>query len=162
MNKRFVLGRLIRGMLALLALSFVFILFRSLSGPSLTSNSGGVFDNVVIGQTALRRLGRQRIWVTRLSKSQIRQVSELNALVVDAQAGCKPSLTLCAIAAESSRIGIDLVYVASAPAQLPAGLAWHGGFVDPASGGVFDFMGRAYKGIRSNDQRVSLTLIDTD
>lgn len=158
MNKRFVLGRLIRGMLVLLGLAFAFVLFRSLSGPSLTSSSNGAFDNVLIGQTALRRLAKQRVWVTRLDELQRRQAGQLSGLVVDAQAGCSPSSQLCVIKAQSSRSGIDLVYLREAPEQLPSDIVWHGGFVDPASGGVFDFLGRAYKGVRSNDDRASLEL----
>lgn len=160
MDKRFVLGGLIRGMLALLVLAFVFVLFRSLSGPSLTSSSGAIFDNVVIGQTALRRLANERVWVTRLSPTQVRQANELNAVVVDALAGCRPSAVLCVLSAKSSRNGIDLVYIATPPAQLPRGLLWYGGFIDPATGGVFDFLGRAYNQVRSNDERSSLTVVD--
>jgi len=145
-------------MLLLLGLAFLFVLFRSLSGPSLTSSAGDAFDNVVIGQTALRRIGQQRVWVTRLSKSQVRQVRQLNALVVDASAGCKASNTLCVVNAESFRSGIDLVYSADAPSQLASDIAWYGGFVDPTTGGIFDFMGRAYKGVRSTDTRSSLAI----
>jgi len=161
MDKRFVLSRLIRAMLALLGFAFLFVLFRSVSGPSLTSSPSNAFDNVVIGQTALRRSGGQRVWVTRLSEAQKRQVIKLNAFVVDRQSGCTVSNVLCLIKSESSRSGIDLVYSSSAPEQLPEDAAWFGGFVDPASGGVFDFMGRAYKEVRSNDQRTSLELLDS-
>ena len=159
MNKRFVLGRLIRAMLILLVLAFLFVLFRSLSGPSLTSESKSTFDDVVIGQTAIRRLAKQRVWVTRLSASQKRQLIELDSVVVDPQAGCNKLVTLCVIKAQSSRSGIDLVYLSDAPDSLSRDVIWYGGFIDPASGGVFDFMGRAYKGVRSNDGRASLELL---
>lgn len=160
MDKRVVLSRIIRAMLTLLVLAFLYILFRSLSGPSLSSNTGGVFDNVVIGQTALRRISAQRVWVTRLSKSQVRERAQLDEFVIDATSGCKPEGTLCVVAAESSRSGIDIVYTSTAPAQLPRGLPWYGGFVDPVSGGVFDLFGRALKGINSNEQRDSLERVD--
>lgn len=159
MDKRVLLGRIIRAMLISLGLAFVFVLFRSLGGPSITSSSGDVFDNVVIGQTTLRRLDSRRLWVTRLSKSQVRQASQLAPLLVDAHSGCIPTATLCVLSAESSRSGIDLVYSEQAPAQLPAKFLWYGGFVDPTTGGVFDFMGRAYKGVKSNDQRASLEVM---
>lgn len=160
MNKRFVLSRIIRAMLMLLGMAFLFVLFRSLGGPTVTPNSTATFDSVVVGQTALRRLGQQRVWVTRLSNLQIRQVKTLNPLVIDAQQGCQPSVSLCVIIAESSRSGIDLVYSRAAPAQLLKDSPWYGGFVDPSSGGVFDILGRAYKGARSNDQRASLEQLD--
>jgi hypothetical protein len=146
-------------MLILLALGFAFILLRSLSGPSYTSISNAAFDNVVIGQTALRRLGSERVWVTRLSQSHVRQAADLNSLVVNPEAGCKRSQVLCVISAKASRSGIDIVYLNDVPAQLPSGIDWHGGFVDPSSGGVFDFLGRAYKDAKSNDNRDSLDLI---
>jgi len=158
MNKRVVLSRAIRGMLIVLCLAFLFVLFRSLSGPSITASTANVFDNVVIGQTALRRVDRQRVWATRLSDSQRRQAIELNALVLDAEKGCDSSKALCLIHAQSSRPGIELVYLNEAPDQLPSNIAWYGGFVDPVSGGVFDFMGRAYKDVGSNDDRESLEL----
>lgn len=160
MNKRKVLGQLIRGMLILFVMAFVFVLLRSLGGPSLAKNPNGKFDNVVIGQTAIRRSGQQRVWVTRLSKSQMRQAKQLDGLVVDPNVGCKPSFAVCVLAARSQRSGIDIVYLATAPTQLPTGVDWYGGFVDPATGGVFDFLGRAYKGVRSNDERLSLELIE--
>lgn len=146
-------------MLILLALGFVFVLLRSLSGPSYTSTSNAAFDNVVIGQTALRRLGSERVWVTRLSQSHVRQAADLDMLVINPKAGCKTSEVLCVISAKASRSGIDIVYLREVPAQLPSGVKWHGGFVDPSSGGVFDFLGRAYKDVRSNDSRASLDLI---
>ena len=159
MDKRRVLWGLIRAMLLALLLAFLFVLFRSLSGPSNTSSSSqSVFDNVVVGQTALRRSGRQRLWATRLSEPQRAQAKKLGEWLVDASAGCAVEQTLCVVLAETQRSGIDLVYSAKAPKQLPQGAPWFGGFVDPSTGGVFDFMGRAYKGVRSDDQRSELDL----
>ncbi len=159
MDKRRVLWGTIRAMLLALVLGFLFILFRSLSGPSITSSSAqSAFDNVVVGQTALRRSGRQRFWVTRISDSQRTQAKALSDWLVDANAGCAVEQVLCVVHAESLRSGIDLVYSVKAPIQLPKEALWFGGFVDPSTGGVFDFMGRAYKDIRSDDQRSQLEL----
>lgn len=159
-NRRLVLGKIIRAMLIILVLAFVLVLFRSLSGPSLTSTSNAAFDNVVIGQTALRRLGSERVWVTRLSKLHVRQAQDLDVVVVNSSGGCDPSRVLCVISANSSRSGIDIVYLNEVPAQLPTGVTWHGGFVDPASGGVFDFLGRAYKAVRPSNEVDSLNVIN--
>ncbi len=146
-------------MLLALVLAFLFVLFRSLSGPSNTSSSAqSVFDNVVVGQTALRRSGKQRLWATRLSDAQRGQAKKLNDWLADASAGCSIEQTLCVVLAESQRSGIDLVYSAKAPIQLPQKAPWFGGFIDPSTGGVFDFMGRAYKDVRSDDQRSELDL----
>ncbi len=159
-NKRLVLGKLIKGMLIILVLAFILVLFRSLSGPSLTSPSKATFDNVVVGQTALRRLGSKRVWITRLSQSHVRQALELDASVVNSDAGCDPSRVLCVISANSSRSGIDIVYLNEVPAQLPTGITWYGGFVDPASGAVFDFLGRAYKAVRPSNKVDSLNVVN--
>lgn len=159
MDKRSVLWGVIRVMLLVLVLGFLFVLFRSLSGPSITSSSArNAFDNVVVGQTALRRSGSQRLWVTRLSDVQRGQAKILSDWLVDANAGCTIEQDLCIIHAESLRSGIDLVYSAKAPNQLPKKAPWYGGFVDPSTGGAFDFMGRAYKDARTEDQRSQLKL----
>jgi len=158
-DKRKVLGTCIRLMLIILVLAFLFVLFKSLGGPSSTStNAASVFDSVVIGQTALRREGQERFWATRLSKLQRRQVSEINPWVIDAESGCHPDVVLCIVSALSQRSGIDIVYLANAPSQLPKGAIWHGGFIDPATDAVFDFMGRTYKNVETDDQRISLRL----
>lgn len=159
MDKRRVLWGLIRAMLLALVLGFLFVLFRSLGGPSNTSsNAQSVFDNVVAGQTALRRQGKQRFWATRLSEPQRAQAKKLSEWLVDANTGCAIEQVLCIVHAESQRVGIDLVYALKAPNQLPQKAPWFGGFVDPSTGGVFDFMGRAYKDVRSDDQRSELEL----
>lgn len=150
-------------MLLALILGFLFILFRSLSGPSITrSDAQSAFDNVVTGQTALRRSGQQRFWATRLSGAQRAQAKELSNWVIDSSAGCTVDQVLCIVHAESLRAGIDLVYSAKAPVQLPRKAPWFGGFVDPSSGAAFDFMGRAYKDIRSNEQRTSLDIYQSN
>ena len=160
MDKRFILGRIIRAMLLTLLLAFMFVLFRSLSGPSLTSTSNGVLDNVVIGQTALRRLPGQRVWATRLSETQFRQIEAINPFVIEPQAGCNATSAVCVVNAQSLRAGIDIVFVNEAPKQLPRDAVWHGGFIDPVSGGVFDFMGRAYNRVDSQDKRISLDIVE--
>lgn len=160
MNKRIILSRLIRVMLIVLGLAFVFILLRSVSGPALMSNSSATFDDIHAGQTALRRFESKKVWVTRLSKIQIRQATKLSVYMRDASAGCSSSIAICVVSSETSRSGIDVAYSDTAPAQLPRGWPWYGGYVDPVSGAVFDRLGRAYKDIKTSDQRISLDIVN--
>jgi hypothetical protein len=146
-------------MLISLGMAFAFVLFKSLGGPSRSSNSTADFDNVEIGQTAIRRFAKQRVWVTRLSELQARQAKLIEASLLNPQAGCKVQLTLCVLSASSTRSGIDIVYSATTPPQLAKGDQWYGGFVDPTSGEVFDFLGRAYKNVVANGQREALEVV---
>lgn len=159
MTKRTLLWQSIKFMFVFVAFAFVFVLFRSLSGPSLTGSSSSTFDDVAIGQTALRRNERQRVWVTRLSDVQRLQAKQLNTLVKDPTSGCNVQVIVCALNANTSRSGIELAFSERHPAQLKGGVLWFGGYVDPTTGGVFDRLGRSYKDVRSDDQRLSLDIV---
>ncbi|RBP47097.1 hypothetical protein [Arenicella xantha] len=137
--------RVVKIMFALLALAFLFILFRSLSGPPRVTNPATAFDNVQIGETALRRLGNERVWATRLSASQRSQALELSAFVHDPMSGCGATVVVCAVSVKTERAGIEIMFSAKVPPQLPNQLPWFGGFVDPNSGAVYDRLGRAYR-----------------
>ena len=76
MTKRALLWQAIKYMFVLVAFAFVFVLFRSLGGPSVSGNPQEAFEDVVTSQTALRRYNGQRVWVTRLSEQQ-RQQAEI-------------------------------------------------------------------------------------
>lgn len=149
MNKVQILSRLIRAMFGLLILVFFFVLFRSLGGPAYEVNSGtdsiAAFDDVVIGQTALRRFAGQRVWVTRLSELQRSQAEQLNNQLVTLASGCAPTVTLCAVSAKTHRAGVEIVFTDAPPPAVPSRVSWYGGFIDPTSGQAFDRLGRAYR-----------------
>ena len=130
--------------LSLVAFLF-YVLLSSLSGPSNIGNTVTLYDDVMIGQTAKRRDGSERVWVTRLSKSQLSHATELDDFVVAPTAGCSRNQVLCVILANTDSPGIDVVYSATSPNGFPAGVPWYGGFVDPSTGEVFDLFGRAYQ-----------------
>ena len=67
MNRRELLANSIRFMLIFGLFAVVFVLFRSLDGPSFTRQPKVAFDDVQIGETAMRRVQSTRVWVTRLS-----------------------------------------------------------------------------------------------
>lgn len=158
MTRRTLLWQAIKYMFVLLAFAFVFILFRSLGGPELASNHVTAFDDVVVGETALRRQQGVRLWVTRLSDLQRQQAQQLDGLVKHPNVGCRPQTDVCVIKSTTSRSGIDIAFTERLPAQLKGGTPWFGGFVDPTTGAVFDRLGRAYKEVRSNDERLNLEL----
>jgi len=149
LNRRNILGQLIRTMLVLMLMAFIYVLLRSLGGPSKTSNTGSAFDDVVIGQTTLRRYQGKRVWATRISNAQREQAKLISRLVIDSTAGCAIESTVCVLSAATQRSGIDVVFSDQRPAQLPSDAHWYGGFVNPSTGSVFDRLGRAYKGVKS-------------
>lgn len=160
MSRRDVLIRAVKGMFAILALAFLFVLLRSLSGPSVISDPAAAFDDVQIGQTALRRYQGQRVWATRLSKPQRQQAKELDAVVQDPNLGCPASVTICALSAKTARDGIELMFSQAAPPTLKSGLPWFGGFVDPSSGAVYDRLGRWYKDTGSSAKPLVVVSVD--
>lgn len=144
-NKRKSLTQLIKIMFLLLGLCFIFVLFSSISGPSKITNPKNLFDDVQLGETAMRRSGSVKVWATRLSSAQRAQASELDGYVLNANSGCDLKTEVCAVIAATQRAGIDIIFTEQAPKQLTSDTAWFGGFVDPATGDVFDRLGRAYK-----------------
>ncbi|GAA6137027.1 hypothetical protein NBRC116583_07740 [Arenicella sp. 4NH20-0111] len=138
------LQSLIKAMFALLGLTFLYVLFSSISGTNQVGDSSALFDDVAIGQTALRRNGQRRVWVSRFSGQQLTELTTLESVLVDPAAGCEITLGVCVLDASASRSGIDIVFSDSVPAQLASGLPWFGGFVDPTTGELFDRLGRAY------------------
>ena len=159
MTKRELLGNTIRSMLVIALFAFVFVLFRSLSGPSLTSQSEVAFDDVQIGETAMRRALGARVWVTRLSPAQRSQLAELSELVVNPNSGCALQSEVCVLSATTQRDGIDVVFSIAHPIQLASDIKWYGGFVDPTNGAVYDRLGRAYKTLRQLNRKDALEVL---
>lgn len=145
MTRRSVLVKTVKGMFLFLILAFLYVLFRSLSGPSMITNPAKVFDDLQVGQTGLRRYQGERVWVTRLSLQQRSQADEVAEYVLEAESGCLVSLVVCAVSAKTLREGIEITFSQSTPAQLPSGVPWYGGFVNPNNGAVYDRLGRLYR-----------------
>ena len=151
LRRRALLSKAVYWMLALLALAFMFVLFRSLNtglteSPSAeqTLKDESLFNDITAGQTALRRVGSLRVWVSRFNDLQKRQAAQLNTMVNSQGMHCKLQTELCVIPAATNRQGVELRYTRTAPAQLPNELLWFGGFVDPNNGQLYDLWGRAY------------------
>jgi len=152
LKRRALLSKAVSRMLLIVLLAFLFVLFRSLGGAfNMSGNADNslakdepIFADVIVGQTVLRRLQSQRVWVSRFSESQRAQAVTLQNVVSSTEVNCQMLDDPCVLSADSARDGIDLVYSAVAPAQLPTNLPWFGGFVDPNNGRLYDLWGRAY------------------
>ncbi len=148
--------KLIKSMFLFLGLAFAFVLFRSLSGPALTTSVNSPFDDVELGETAMRRLLGQRVWATRLTPLLRRQLKELESSIDSSSQGCLAEQVLCVVAAQTDRSGIEIRYTRERPPQLHHSVPWLGGFVNPTTGAVFDLLGRPYT------QGEALTIIEAD
>jgi len=109
-----------------LGLALAYALLSSISGPSHFTNPSKAFDDVAIGQTAARRVGHQKVWVTRLSALHRTQAVELQPHLVASEQTCDITADLCVLLAATQRSGIDVIYSRAVPAQLPTELPWYG------------------------------------
>lgn len=143
MNRK-LLGRLVGAMSAMLAAAFLWVLFSGVfvAGSSVAHNND--FSNILPGQTVMRRVNRQRVWVTLISDTQRRKLAQFNEGAVVRGQGCDLTAAVCVISAATARAGIELRFVSEVPTSLAENLPWVGGFVNPNTGAVYDLIGRAY------------------
>ena len=167
MNKRKVLSLSVAGLFAILFIAFAWVYINGLTSISQSSKTKSVsvndvpklFKNVGEGQIVLRRYKNQAVWLLHLNKDQLQEVSQLNDYVIDQDAGCDLSRPFCVLSASTSRDGINLHYTDQEPPQLLNGTPWYGGYVDPTTGSIYDFVGRAYKQ-NKNQSVISVKTID--
>ena len=165
MNKRKALSLSVAGLFAILFIAFAWVYINGLTSISQSSktntakNVSKLFKNVAQGQIVLRRYKNQAVWLLHLSKGQLHEVSQLSDYVIDQDAGCDLSSSFCALSALTNRDGINLHYTRQEPPQLLNGTPWYGGYVDPTTGALYDFVGRAYKQ-NKNQSVISIKRID--
>lgn len=151
MNKRKFLSVTVASLFTCLFLAFGWIYFYGLtSNPNKTTDSDKedareLFKNVAVGSVVLQRFKNQQVWIVHLSSKQRTQTKLLNQFVVEPAVGCDLNKVYCVLAAASSRDGVYLQYTLQEPPKLLVGTPWFGGFVDPASGTIYDLVGRTYK-----------------
>ena len=102
------------------------------------------FEGLLVGESQLRRVNKQIVWVTYLSDIQKNNLASLTDAQVQLNNACDDAHQYCILLAETDRSGIQLQYTNTSPPQLPIELPWYGGFVNPANGAVYDLLGRAY------------------
>ena len=137
--------------------AFFFALLSSLRGPSLTIDSPKLFDDVELGETAMRRLDGKRVWVTRWTKQLVYELKQLDSYVQD-ESNCDLGVQLCVLSSETSRDGIEIRFVLSKPEALDKSQKWFGGFVDPVTGSVYDRAGRSYNGQQLSQSLLSIAI----
>jgi len=151
MNRRKFLSLAVGVLFTSLFLAFGWIYFYGL-----TSNSGktstledkeidALFQGVAVGRAVLKRFKNEPVWVLNLSSKQISQTQQLDQFVIDPGTGCELNKVYCILVATTNRDGVYLQYTLKEPPQLLVGTPWYGGFVDPASGQIYDLIGRSYQ-----------------
>lgn len=148
-KKRQRLSFVVRGMLIMLVLGFAFVFFKGISAGHVNelndSAESSATASLALGQTALRRIAGQRVWITRISESQRAQATTIAPYLVAAERGCATTEDFCAFSAATDQTGVELSFTELAPVQLSGQTPWFGGFVNPTNGAVYDRFGRAYK-----------------
>ena len=139
-------------MFVVIFLAFVYVLFRSLSSG--INSETKLFQNLTKGETAMRRLEGRRVWVSHLSEQQKQALQAVPEDVVLANTGCSVTAIYCIVDAATNRAGIELVYSSNRPTVILKSKAWHGGFIDPDGGVIYDLLGRAYQG-QTNPRRLA-------
>lgn len=121
--------------------------------------SGAVLDvgGLAPGSARLESWDGRPVWVIHRSMSQLRALADLSSRVHD-PGPVQPSpidnrhrsvkRRYGVYLAATERPGILVSYSAERPDGLDAGIPWHGGFIDPGAGAVFDVAGRRYRSTR--------------
>ena len=153
---RAVLAKVVGLMLLVLVIGFLFILFNSLNTKTNTTQPklpNSAFSQLKPGDTVLARHKGQRVWVSNISATQLLSLQDLTPFVKK-ESACDLLQSLCGLKAKSLRDGVELVYQTQKPDHLSEELSWPGGFIDPATGLVYDLIGRRLnkQPLRSNDK----------
>ena len=140
-NKRLWLTRITIFFVALLFLLFLFIFFRGIAwSPNTTETKSSQLN---VGSTTLIRQEGQRLWATRLSDKQRKELVDLNPFVFTGD-GCATQ-EICLIQSETSQQGVIVIYIDKKPDALTPETKWLGGFIDPSNGAIYDLLGRLYR-----------------
>lgn len=123
--------------------AFLFVIFQGLLwSPKLSQEE--TYETLAKGETRLFRRQQKRYWVTKLTDKQREQLLQLAQFVHENTGGCSIKNIVCELDATSQRSGVLIQFVSLKPTQLPVTVQWFGGFIDPATGGIYDLLGRAY------------------
>ena len=155
------LKSLVSYMFALVIIGFVYVLFSSLGNNRNIETGVDRFSDIKAGQTVMRRVDGQRVWLTHFNNQQLRQIKLLEPFLINSESGCALKTKMCAVLAAISDNGLELSYSLLPPPQLKADGLWFGGFVDPTTSAAFDLLGRAYRLNRSSDGQ-TLEVVELD
>lgn len=142
-KRRQILKRATITCLLLIVFVFLYVIFQGLLwSPNLSKEEA--YKDFSEGETRLVRNQQQRYWVTKISERQRQQFLQLGQFVHSNNEVCYRESSICEIDARSQRSGVLIQFVIQRPAQLPSNNLWFGGYIDPASGAVYDIFGRGY------------------
>jgi len=121
--------------------------------------SGAVLDvgRIPPGSARLESWDGRPVWVIHRSRSQLRSLADLSSRVHDPGPTQPPQVDnphrspkrrYGVYLAATDRPGILVRYSAERPDRLDPDIPWHGGFIDPGAGAVFDVAGRRYRTTR--------------
>lgn len=130
---------------------FVYGLF-----PSGTISSGNVIELRGLPEAGARleAWNGGPVWVIHRSRDQLDALAGLSGHVLEPGADEFPGVDnphrsverdYGVYLAATNQSGILVQYVSERPPGLGSGVPWHGGFVDPRGGAVFDIAGRRYR-----------------
>lgn len=148
------LPSLVKGMFLLLILAFLLILVR---GAMFSKNDRAVGLSVN-GVVSLENKKGNYYWLNHYSAAQLAVREQLDESVVEPNAGCPVSLSVCSLSAETGRQGVRILYSQEMPSSLKADTLWYGGYINPVDGAVYDLFGRAYK-FNKDIKQVSLKVV---
>ncbi len=134
--------------------AFAAVFMKGLLAPG--RDSGDLIDvgGMALGSARLAGWDGKPVWVVNRSRQQLRELDALTDYVVKADDAGNPALdnpgrslepAFGIYLAHTARPGVIVQYTLSRPAGLGDEIPWFGGFVDPASGALFDVAGRRYR-----------------
>lgn len=164
MNRRLVLSRLVGAFFLILILAFSWVFFNGIGSSSFFSKNEAsgdeFFSDLRPGDSVLRRYKREMVWVTLLNDRLREQLIEAMPYLVNPESGCIIDQAYCAVSANTTMDAIYLQYSEKEPQQLPSGVPWSSGYVDPTNGDVYDLLGRAYRIKSDNKQSLDVIIIE--
>lgn len=160
MNRRRLLRIWVKAGLLACAVGFAAVFVYGLFPPG-TYSSGDEIDIRGLPEAAARldAWNGRPVWVIHRSAAQLDGLAGLSGQVLEPGAGQSPEIDnpyrsprreYGVYLAETEESGIIIRYVEERPSRLDDDLSWHGGFVDPRDGAVFDAAGRRYPTTRGN------------
>ena len=148
-TRRNLLLILVKGCVLVGLAAFATVFVKGLLAPTLDSD-----DGIHVGDMAPEGWDGKPVWVVSRSQLQLRELSALAGYVVKPDDGGNPALgnpwrslqpVFGVYLAQTSHPGVLIQYISDRPPGLAAGIPWFGGFIDPASGALFDVAGRRYR-----------------
>jgi len=138
--------------LAVLAAMAVFsaVLVQGMLGPRAPASDVVAVGDIPEGSARLVSWRGRAVWIVHRSPAQLAALGRSRGAGTVAEQGpagpyrsATPEYGM--FFAGTGRPGILLQYTRQRPDSLSPDRPWHGGFVDPASGAVFDLAGRRYR-----------------